>query len=289
MMHPRFLIGLAALLLLGAPPARAAEEQETESTLPFPIEACLGDAQDAMGQRQRELRIVLLGQPEAKRSLPGSLRYDKEGKPWLKTAKDTWKSAPAEEEKDENAAPSPSQPNEDEETKSDSDMDDNGEFPPRLGWLEVKKAQTSELLPPILQSVRAFQCKLDNVCLLLSRSIIEDQPDEIEVSSPGCIKETLPPLSACAITGADAPDSTAVIRVIEQCEQMRDTIAAREAQMLKLLIAYDSAQRSLRQLLGMMDTFVADLRNVLLGPVWQAVRAYQNIGRLPCFSSQCEQ
>ncbi len=232
--------------------------------------ACMGEVQKMMGQRQRFYRSVVVGQPNAKDSPQGSVLFDKEGVAWIKTDDDQWKS--------------------EEDERTDDAMDENAESPARLGWLEVKKAATSELIPPILQSMRAFQCKMEDTCELLSRSLNATEDDELTIKIPGCEEEKLDPLAACQPeTAQETASFTDTEALITQCASLRDNILNRERGLLKLLIAYDAAERSLYQFMGMTGDFFDDLKSTLLGPVWQAVRAFQSLGRIPCFTAQCEQ
>lgn len=238
------------------------------------INACMTQVQNAMGARQRFYRAVVFGEPAAKDSPQGSVRYDKDGDPWIKKADNAWQFS-----NDKGST-----------TQSDDNIDKTSEFPPRIGWLEVKKATTSELLPPVLQSMRALQCKMAQVCPLLLDSLGTEKTDQINVHIAGCSDEKLTPFSACQPEDptTDQPSYTQQDGLEEQCESLASTILNRERGLLRLMIAYDAAERTLYQFMGISGTFISELKTTLLGPVWQAARAFEQLGRIPCFTAQCE-
>ena len=280
---PRLLAATVLTALLA--PLMAHAEEDPGAYLPPSV--CLGAAEDAMGSKLREYRAVVLGAPKASRAPIGTVRYDKDGLPWLKTSVGTWKTFAKKE--CEGGPGYPCELTGEPPAQKDNDaMDDTAEFPPRRGWLEMKMATTSELLPPLLQSMRALQCKLENVCALTAASLNKPTGNTVDIETPGCVKEKLPVLKACVPEKEGTVPQTAVETVLSECAGMRQTIIDREQELLKLLIAYDAAHRSLRQFLGLLETFTVDIRSTLLGPVWEAVRAFHALGRVPCFSSQCE-
>lgn len=281
----RFLLAGTLLAVLLAPTATEAQEEIGTYLSPS---VCLGAAEDAMGGRLREYRGVVLGAPKASRAPIGTVRYDKDGLPWLKTSVGTWKTF-AKKECDGGPGYPCELTGEPPAEKDNDAMDDAAEFPPRRGWLELKMATTSELLPPLLQSMRALQCRLENVCALAAASLNKPSGDTVDIETPGCVKETLPVLRACVPDKEGTVPQTAVETVLSECAGMRQTVVEREQELLKLLVAYDAAHRSLRQFLGLLETFTVDIRSTLLGPMWEAVRAFHALGRVPCFSSQCEQ
>ena len=285
MKHCPLLLTATLLATLLAPTRAEAQEEIGKYLSPS---VCLGATEDAMGSRLREYRGVILGTPKASRAPIGTVRYDKEGLPWLKTSVGTWKTF-AKKECDGGPGYPCELTGEPPAEKGNDDMDDAAEFPPRLGWLEVRMATTSELLPPLLQSMRALQCKLENVCALTAASLNTPDDETVDIETPGCVKETLPVLKACVPDKEGTVPQTTVETVLSECASMRQTIVAREQEVLKLLVAYDAAHRSLRQFLGLLETFTVDIRSTLLGPMWEAVRAFHALGRVPCFSSQCEQ
>lgn len=237
-----------------------------------------------MGKEQRFFRSVVLGQPKAEELPVGSIRYDKEKVIWSKTAKNSWGKY-NEETESASSTTGPSQ------TKNDKAMDDAAEFPARRGWLELKEADTSEIIPPVLQSMRAFQCRVDTICALMDESIgTQKDVEELTVQVPGCAEQKMDRIESCTVK-TDAQTNQIILGdLIKQCESMSTAMLTRERQLLRLVIGYDAAVRSLYQFLGIMqNTFIFELQQTLLEPVWQAVRAFQQLGRIPCFSSQCEQ
>lgn len=269
-MTPRLSRFAAACCIALAMPS-AAWAQDTGAA--FDASACHTDLTRAMGSRVREFRAVLFGVPKAADAPAGAVRFDREGNAWTKTG-DAWRSAA----EGFNGT-----------SWSDGQMDGQAEFPARHGYLAVKKASTSELLPPLLQSARALGCKLENVCAALSASVGTPGTASVKVHTPGCVEETVPALPSCVPQEGGEAGQSAVQQLVQECAGMRQAIFDRETSVLEFIVAYDAGHRTLRQFLGLLETFTLDLRSTLLGPVWQAVRSFQALGRIPCFSAQCEQ
>ncbi len=265
---------LLATTVLARSAQAADEEPRSESDIP---DSCLTQVMDAMGQVDREYRSVVVGLPKAELAPVGSLRYDKQGRAWTKTDKSEWKSLTM---NSDGQAPS---------AKSNGDMEYSAELPSRRGWLEVKQASTSELIPPLLQSMRALQCRVRSVCDRAAGSFAKKTGETIESIQPiGCLEQkNVPVIDGCTVPDRLGNGNAETIR--SQCAILQDKLVFREAQLLKLLVAYDAAQRSAMQFAGIIDTFLKEFRFPLLQPIWQAVQSFTALGRIPCFSAQCDQ
>lgn len=73
------------------------------------------------------------------------------------------------------------------------------------------------------------------------------------------------------------------------CTSMAQKLVARERELLKTATAYDAAYRSLMQFSGLIDTFVSTLRGTFLTQIRESVSLLGNLGRIPCFLSECNE
>jgi hypothetical protein len=154
----------------------------------------------------------------------------------------------------------------------------------RRGLLEVLKAPTSELIPPLVQSLRALQCRLRAVCMAGRASQNPKAGATVSVQPEGCLALEFPTFQGCKLkdqTFADVKGGN--------CEKTVDVILDQEINLLHLAVGYDAAYRSLYQFGGMFEDAMREFRFPILTPIWQAVRALSNIAGLPCFLSQCEE
>lgn len=244
---------------------------------PIPLHAqdalnqtCFSGVYDLMAREERLYRSVLFGQKESKDLPVGSVRYDKESNTWMKVGDDQWRSLGEGDGKST--------------TWNDDKMDKQADVPARRGILEMKMASTSDILPPLIQSVRALQCRLRSVCMLerASQQKELDPAEPITVQPDGCIPQSFLPLDGCTDVSIATAGS-------DSCEQAAEALVEREVKLLHLAIAYDAAYRSLMQFAGNLEGFLLDFRFPLLTPIWQAVRALGSLDRIPCFSAQCDE
>lgn len=255
----RFFASLLLLSLL-LPSVAAAQQVQTN--------ACVLQVFQMLSHEERFFRGVLYGQKKSELLPAGSVRTDKELNRWIKTGDGEWKSYA-----DGYSGT----------MWSDGQMDNEADVPARRGIFEIRKASTSELIPPILQSLRALQCRLRAVCRLAKDSLGADPEDAIRVEVDGCLPQGFHPLPQCL----DAESAGEV--GIGICEQAVEAILEREVQLLKTAVAYDAAYRTLLQFAGQFEGFLDDFQLPLLTPLWQAVRALGSLGKIPCFLSQCDE
>lgn len=255
------LIGCITCITLVTVPAHAQQSITPE---------CQADSAIALGREQRMFRSVLFGQKSPSDSPIGSVRFGKDGAAWLKTANNTWKSKAT---------------GYDGTTWTDTQMTLQAEFPARRGIFQVRKATTSELIPPILQSFRALQCRLKISCRLVQESLRRGLPATIRIEADGCTPMDLAPIASCSLTD----DTSYAVVQIDACERRAAAILDHEQNVVQLAVAYDAAYRSLAQFAGTFEGFLTDFRFPLIEPLWQAVRAVSNIQGLPCFLAQCDQ
>lgn len=232
-------------------------------------ESCLQKTYDMMARDEREYRSVLFGQ-KASEDLPeGSVRFDEDGNTWMKTGKNSWKSL------DEGFEGT---------TWSDRLMDERADLDERRGIFETRAASTSDLIPPLLQSMRALQCKLQAICdlSLKSQKLKEDETDPLTIKPDGCIEFEMEPMMECRT-------NTTVDLSPSNCLDAVDAILEREEKLLQTVVAYDAAYRSLSQFAGIFEGFLNDFRFPLIEPIWQMVRALGSLDNMPCFNGQCDE
>lgn len=249
---------VAALLVAHVPPARA---QEAVSA------SCTKEIYAGMATEQRIFRAVLYGQKKAEKEEIGNVRYDKEGNPWLKTADGEWRSLA---------------PGYEGTTWSDTQMDLQGAAPVRRGLFERREAVTSDILPEVIQSVRALQCRLKAQCDR-ARQSVGFTGATLTIKPDGCVPLPYAAFPACAAP-LDVAEAT-----ISACDEATVAVLEREMRLLELQVSYDAAYRTLLQFAGQMEGFMEDFRLPLLQPLWQAVDALSAFDGVTCFLSQCDE
>lgn len=248
-------IGLAMVLL--APQMALGAE---------PTISCAESVYVRLGQEERLYRSVLFGLSTAEEMPINGTLIDKEGDTWIKTSENTWLS-----------------PENKDLTWSDATMEEQRDTPARRGILETQKALSSELLPSILQTVRATQCRMEAVCeTALASGKEKADSEEVKVQPAGCIEFTMPIFDSCRVSDLNSFNQGG-------CTTQVQLILARETKMLELLFAYDASYRSLMQLAGTFEGFLSDFRFPLLQPLWQMVRTLGQLDNLPCFLAECNE
>lgn len=271
MMHFRILsIGIVLALLGGNVPAVQAQNI-------FGGDSCRTKVNNGISREQRLYRAMLLGKPYARHAPVNDIRYDKDGVAWIKTGLTgtPWKNMDSVQSG---------------LSWSDQIMDQEDEhnaFMPIRGIFETKRVTTSELLPYALQSIRALDCRLETICTIAERSVLEegDTPKNIgDLEAPGCIKFTnLESFPACHVEHVGDLGDT-----ISYCKDISRQLLEREISLLKLLTEYDSGYRSLLQFAGNFDAFLREMRSPLTATLRQAASMIGQLGRIPCFLSSCD-
>jgi hypothetical protein len=229
---------------------------------------CLEQTFDALAHEKRLERSVLFGQKKSEDLPIGSVRHDKEGNTWLKKKTNEWRSL------DEGFTGT---------TWSDTLMNQQADVKPRRGILEIRKSPASDLIPEITQTFRAYQCRLNAVCMAALRSQTADSGDvTVEVTPDGCIELEMNILTKCKNNLQESAGS-------QTCPDIVRGMLDEESQLLILLTAYDASYRSLLQFEGAFEGFLDDFRFPLIEPLWQMVRVIGGFARLPCFLSQCDE
>jgi hypothetical protein len=255
-----FIAGL--LLSIALVPSASAQEIDVVNT------KCLEQVYGRMAHEERFYRSVLFGQKKSEDLPEGSVRYDTEYDTWMKTGDKQWRSI---------------NPGNQKITWNDSNMDEQSDIKPRIGLFEVKKTPTSDLIPPMLQSMRALQCRLRAVCLGANQSAVAAaDKTTVKVQPDGCLEFELPVFTSCKnnLITTIGPGA---------CASAVNAIIERESRLLQMTVAYDSAYRTLAQFAGIFEGFLTDFRFPLLEPLWQMIRTLGTLDNLPCFSAQCDE
>ena len=73
------------------------------------------------------------------------------------------------------------------------------------------------------------------------------------------------------------------------CYNAAEEILEHEREMLKLLVEYDAAYRSVLQFAGIFDEFLQEYRWTLIGHIRQAASMIGWLDNIPCFLSSCDE
>lgn len=275
----RILIGLLILLLPTVSSAQGVPASPTGAS-------CLEHLYDAFGREHRLERAVLFGRPTAKNAPITSVFYDDDGDPWVKTGEDEWTS-PSDEFDGETWT------NDDMDDQSETDLlckDNDDELQktcvklPRVGIFETRKTPTTDLIEPIVQSVRALQCRLRAICKLAADSPNKPSGETITVTVDGCLPMTFPVMEGCRNLSP-----TFFETMPGMCQSARQKLIEREMQVLTLTMSYDANYRSLAQFAGIFQEFLTQFRFPLIEPLWQTVRMLGGLNNIPCFSAECNE
>ena len=247
------------------------------------VDSCQTNIQDSLAREHRLYRRVLFGLSRAADEDNGATRNDKEGNTWFKSDTNTWRS---QAKGFENT------------TWSDTLMDIQVERDPlqptdgatfRRGIFGTRGVLTSELIPPLTQSFRALQCRTYSVCEAVARSLTGEKPVNgmYMIKIPGCRELPVHAPTSCTSSDGGALSVFARGSAMTSCSPMVEALLARESEMLTLSVTYDAAYRSLLQFAGTFDDFLSVFRLDLLRPIRQSLPLLQQLGRIPCFLSQC--
>lgn len=269
MSSARFLT--AFLLLLALPvPLHAAPD--------FNDPACTDETYARFAQEQRMYRSVVYGSKKAADLPINSKLFDTSGTLYVKKATNSWVAV--------SATSSGSSAGGSSDTRSDSTMDEAKDTPTRRGILEAKRSLTSDLIPALTQSLRAFQCRLQAVCAGAYQShVAKEDQKTLQVQPDGCIQFDVPVLTSCIMP----PDVGVTSVSLDTCNFAADAVFKQESTLLDLSVANDASYRTIAQFAGMFEGFLTQFRFPLLTPLWQTVRVLGGLKNIPCFLAQCDE
>lgn len=179
---------------------------------------------------------------------------------------------------------------------TDSEMDGKVETDPTWkekffrGIFATKTHVTSELIPPLLQSMRSLRCRLRSICNAAEFSLrAPDGVTTLQGSLEGCLPYSeldIKIFPSCRLAGKS--DRIAPVQVQKSCEEAFNALYNREARVLELLVSYDAATRTLLQFAGGFQTFLEEFDGDMLKPFRQAADLLKMVSRVPCFLWKCE-
>ncbi|HLD63710.1 MAG TPA: hypothetical protein VI913_02325 [Candidatus Peribacteraceae bacterium] len=286
MKHLFLVLSLAGTICLSLTPASAGAQgifdANPEGDIPTGISGkeCQKAIVLELARAQRKFRAVLYGYPKAEDAPVSTVRFTTDGIAWIKVGTNEWRSVA---------------PGKEGVSRSNSEMDIDDEFistewsAGRRGFFRTRRVLTSELVPYLAQSIRAFQCEVDTVCdrALASLTKTEIASQTITLNPLGCIQKTVPTLPACHL-GALNSNALAESNIRTFCPSTVDNLLQREGDILKLAVEYDAAYRSVLQFSGNFDLFLEEFRWPLQFTIRQAAGLIGHLNRIPCFLSSCE-
>lgn len=275
-------LGLLTLLLLCADTSVALSEESSSSSAPG-ASPCTDTVNKELAKEQRYYRGVLLGHYTAKNSAVGDVHYDDEGDALIKTEDNKWKSGL---KVFDGITWSDTQMDRHDEQRLEDKLEDSP------GIFETKRMLTSDLIPYLIQSFRALQCRIDMICRTVDLSIGQkkeegEDPQKVRVGAVGCIEEELEIYPACQLSAGER-NTAEEGDALSYCTSTGREMLAREEDLLRVLVEYDAAYRSLLQLAGSLDLFLGSFE----WPVGQLLRQTAGIlgymQRIPCFIATCD-
>ena len=263
-----FTIGMCLTLFCStATFAQDADPDEETSDL-----KCRERAEMEMRKEHLLYRSMLYGQSKAEDARVMEQRYASDGSLWYKWDEGQWQS---QSEGYEGT------------TWSDTFMNDMMQPPPRKGLFETKGVLTTELIPYIGQSIRAFDCRLRLIPEWTRKSISAEEGRRLKLFAPGCKMEVREALKEC-LHSAAGDDKAFASDATSHAAVVAEDLFEQELALTLMAVHYDAGYRSLLQFAGNMDNSLKDLRWPLLGTLRRAVALVGNFGRIPCFTSSCD-
>ncbi|TSC59952.1 MAG: hypothetical protein Greene041662_337 [Candidatus Peregrinibacteria bacterium Greene0416_62] len=287
-----FHIGsLGILLTLAATPtvyaATPTPSSASSSSSGVGYGACRTEIDWIAWKEQREFRSVLFGQTAAEKALVSEVRFANEDKSiWIKTqvATSSMSSSPAKPDIWESVAEGYKST-----TWTDTDMEDATDIVPRKGIFAVRRRLPTELIPHLAQAYRTLECRLENLCRLvqISTNIKDSDAQDVTVKILGCLDVETQTLPACHLPSVQGTLPTQG-NMWAYCMAMTESLRVREAQILKLVVEYDSGYRSGLQFSGIFRAFLGQMRGVVLGSMRSATTMITAFSRVPCFIAACD-
>ncbi|MDD4319596.1 MAG: hypothetical protein PHW10_04720 [Candidatus Peribacteraceae bacterium] len=280
------LLPAVLLLLLSADgPARA---QETAPQQSFDVRTpCATEINRALNKERFLFESALFGIRPAREERTGASRVDWKGNIWIKTESNSWATSGGPDgditksngEMDEETAPDPLAP--------DTGIDPSEG---RTGILQTQRALTSDIIPPLLQSFRAFQCRALTVCEAADKATGSPKKDgdsasQSSLQAIGCRPMDPAPLPLCRPTPVWTFVDTVAMR--SYCAPVAEELIRYEESLLGYLAHEDAAHRSLRQFGGNFEPILRMLDFSFLTPLDQASQFLGRFSRLPCFLPYC--
>jgi len=249
-------------------------------------DSCQEAINSEIAKELRFHRAVVFGEIAPESAPIGHVKYDTNGKPWIKMEEDKWASI---KEKDEEEDPI------EIVFQNDDAMESDAEIEPRRGILDTKRTLTHELIPYLMQSMRALQCRTQAICNIALESMItspeggENAVEIVTVETLGCLPMFRSPINECRFPSEGgnvmASEQTGML---DYCPGVRDELLEREASLLKFVVEYDAAYRTMLQLAGNFDLMIQELRWPFTHTIRNVASILGVVSRIPCFLSTCD-
>ncbi|MDP6575007.1 MAG: hypothetical protein QF755_00740 [Candidatus Peribacteraceae bacterium] len=290
---PALALALALTLLI--PTQASSVDLYTAISQPPNTDNCRQAVDKLLAREIRLYRAVLFGRQRAKYEPVGTVWFDHFGKAWYKVGKDLWEYVGKEKG--------------DAKTISNSAMEqlhekdiipiladgvdfspnpDDEDAPLYQGIFGTKRVLTSELVPYLAQAMRTLSCRAAMVCegINLSTGKASKTAKPIVIDIHGCLSLPARSIPACHLD--KDKDALQLSDAFQYCSDISSSIIKREAEILKMLVEYDAAYRSLLQFAGTFDEFLLELRWTLVGSIRQSASVIGWMGRIPCFLASCD-
>ncbi len=286
---PLIGVGLLGFVLMrSAAPLQATVATNTSSSSSSSSQdagdKCTADIDKALRRERFLFETMLLGNRHAAEEGPRATRVDEDGNTWIKNTDGKWvtsgKDTITDEEMDGKTAKDPLAKTEDVDPK-DAAI--------RPGILETQKALTSDLIPPVLQGFRAFQCRLESLCAGVDQSAntpaSSASSSSMSVIIPGCqpVEEKL--IASCQPSAIFTINDTVAARTY--CRPVMKELTSYEESQLLFLTHEDAAQRTLRQFAGFLEPLLVKLRFPFLSPLQQVSNFIGEWSSVSCFLPYC--
>ncbi|MDA1208758.1 MAG: hypothetical protein O2904_01855 [bacterium] len=234
-------------------------------------DVCRNALHEEIQKEHAIFRGVVFGVKKAEEAGIGEVRIDFIDRAWYKVAENEWRST---------AVDFPF---------TDFDMDAQTPGGNRRGFFETRGVLTSNLIPYIGQSMRAFQCNLSLICdqQMQSMNYAEDVPQNITVSALGCIKKDVETFPECHFANkktnlGDQADT------LGYCPKIVEEMLEQEAGIISMAISYDAAYRTVLQFAGNFDLFLQEFRLPLISTLRDVINLIGGLNRIPCFVASCD-
>ncbi len=279
-----------ALLLLLLPMQCFAASASSSSAPADGGTLCRSSFNAALNRERFLFESILVGVQKASDERTGATRVDNKGFTWIKTENDRWVS-----------------PAVSEDAISDDDMDNRTAFDalPAVegssssrsaihpGLLEAQRALTSDIIPPILQGYRGFQCRVQSVCEAVAMAIRSGMgssaspASSVTVRLPGCREIELKEFSTCRPSAIMSFTDFATLA--DECQSLATELVRYQGSQLLFLAHQDAAHRTLRQFAGYLEPFLNSVRFPFLTPIRQVSNFFLQWTASPCFLPFCAQ
>jgi hypothetical protein len=250
---------------------------------------CMRAINDALDKERVLYESVLVGTKMAKDEDLNAVRMDNGGVRWIKVAADRWVTDGQDDSRtdrimDNNILLDP--------LASSSSSNSASSVPPGVhpGLLEAQQAVTSDLIPPLLQSFRAFQCRIAAECAGADEALRRASGDSggpFTAEAPGCVTLPVTLPQDCIASPLFSLNAFTDPALRNYCGSTGDRLVRYQEQQLLMLAHYDGTHRSLRQFVGYIEPLLDVVSFPFLPPLQEAAQFLEEWNRVPCFQPFC--